>query len=981
MPRKITDFVINKKAHLFSFGLPIVILIITYIAMGMSPFGEKSILTLDMDGQYVYFFEQFRDVFTGQASLFYTFERSLGGEFLGLFAYYLASPLSFLVVIFPATAITETIMLIFLLKSGFAGLTFSIYLSKTRKMNSAGFVMFSVMYALCSYSTMYQFNTMWMDALIWLPLIVLGIEKLATEGKFKLFIISLAMAICSNYYIGYMLCIFVAIYFFAFILSKPSKDLNGLNETNHILKSLIRIVVASVIALMISAAIILSVYYSLSLGKSGYQDNVLNSDLRFDLLHLLAKMFLGSYDTVRLDGTPNIYVGLLPLLLLPIFYFSKKVSAREKVVFTILALIFVTSFSINALDLIWHGFQKPIWFNNRYSFLFSFVILQMAYRGYEDLDDFSVPFVGKSVGVLAVLLIIVQKTVILTRYEFANGAKKAVETKPGLTMVWLSLLFLLLYLLIFFVRKRTLLLQITTIVLVMVSCSEALINSIINWSGELQDGGVAYRKNYRTYVDNLGEVTAELKEKDTGFYRTEHVFIRKCNDNMVLNINGISEFTSTFNASTVNFLGRLGFFVDSPTVEYTVSNPVTDSLLGIKYVIGSTVTDSNGAFKGNNSINSSYVPVLSKNGYVIYENPYALPLAFCVDKDMQKSYNETNFFNKNYSFASVTENLFNSMIGKDTDIFTVCEYSTNIGALKYIETDIYGGKTFASPDETKPTYFYFTVKALENGNIYMHLPSPYTTATKLYIDGNSTPHYSTFFQGKNKTVVDLGYFKKGETVTVKLEFSHYRLYLWDTEDYFVQINEENFANAINTLKSGGLRIEKHSDAHFKGTISSSSDSLVFTTIPYDKNWQVFIDGEKVQTVELVDALLGFDITEGEHAIEIKYVPSQFITGAIISGLGILIFIALIILDKYFGFKIIPTKKLINNTKGSATPLNLPTLSEYVELFKSITEDTDGCYLDDEYYEDESISDEELDALLASIPHIDCLFKEDSEEKA
>ena len=138
---------LNEKRHCYlSFAVPIILLYITFICLGMYPFGTRAVLTLDMDGQYVYFFEQLRDVYTGDASIFYTFERGLGGEFLGYFTYYLASPLSLLVVLFPKTMITEAIMTMILLKTGLSGLTFSIYLGRTRKIKPIGISMFSVMY-------------------------------------------------------------------------------------------------------------------------------------------------------------------------------------------------------------------------------------------------------------------------------------------------------------------------------------------------------------------------------------------------------------------------------------------------------------------------------------------------------------------------------------------------------------------------------------------------------------------------------------------------------------------------------------------------------------------------------------------------------------------------------------------------------------------------------------------------------------------
>ena len=916
LSQKFVSFSKDKYYYYLAFGLPILILIITYIAVSISPFGAKSVLTVDMDGQYVYFFEQLRDVYTGNASLFYTFERALGGEFLGCFTYYLASPLSFLVVLFPATAITEAIAMIFLLKSGFAGLTFAIYLSHTRKKNPAGFTMFSVMYALCAYAVMFQFNTMWMDALIWLPLIVLGLECLVKEGKYRLFIISLALAVCSNYYVGYMLCIFVAIYFFAFVLSKSSEETNLINEENHFIKSLFRVGVSSVIALMLAAGIIFSAYYALSFGKSSFQDNSFNVDLRFDFLQLIAKSFLGSFDTIRDQGTPNIYSGLFPLLLLPLFYFSKKVSSREKVVFTTLALIFVASFSINTFDLMWHGFQAPIWFNYRYSFLLSFVILLMAYRGYESIDEHKMPILGKSAIGISLLLILVQRLVVLTRYEHNGSTWVPFDFKPDLTVIWLSLLFVLLYVLVIFVRKRTLLLKATTILLVVIVCAEALVNSIITWDGIFAEGGVASRNNYRTYVDNLGAVTDELNEMDDSLYRTEHLFNRKSNDNLVLDLKGGSEFTSTFNASTLKFLERLGFNTGGQSVLYTASNPITDSLLGFKYIISSDDSEKDAVTKANDL----YHRIIAKNGYYVYQNPYVLPFAYRVDKDFELALEKTEFFNGNEFLSSYNTNLLDCMLGKDSNVLTICDYTFNKGELEKTRVDADGGKSFYSPDDSKPCSFSYTVTPSTDGNIYIRLPSPYTTATKIYVNDSTTPLTNNYFQDKNKSLVNLGSFKAGEEVIVKLEFTWYRLYLWNTEDYFVQIDKDALNDAMDTLRSSGMRVSEHSDTSIVGTISSDDNGPVFTTIPYDSNWRVYVDGERVETYKMIDTMLGFDITEGKHTVELEYVHTPFLIGSIISIIGIDLLILLWILEKKFGFRIIPIKTIeyVDDDEGDVT---------------------------------------------------------------
>lgn len=888
---------LTEKKHLYlSFLLPVGIISIVFAVLGMFPFGTRSILTLDMDGQYIYFFEQLRDIYTGKESLFYTFERSLGGEFLGYFTYYLASPLSFIVVLFPNSMVTEAVMTMMIIKCGLSGLTFSIFLEKTRQKNTVGFIIFSVMYALCSYATMFQFNTMWIDALIWLPLIALGVWSIVKKGKFKLYVISLALAICSNYYIGYMLCIFVAVYFFICLFS-ISKDSIEVNKDLHGIKSFIRIVFYSVIALMIAAAVIFSAYYSLQFGKTSYQENSFDPTLRFDVLNLVAKMFIGSYDTVRLEGTPNIYAGVLLLLMLPAFYASKRVTPKEKIFYTVFALIFVISFSINTLDLVWHGFQTPVWFNYRYSFMFSFVMLIMAYRGYEELDTLHTAFFGKVALGLVGLLLVIQKAVTLTRYEW-EGEWVKVDAKPDLKMLWLSVLFILAYLLIIFVKKHFNQKKVLSVILLFVVCIEAFSNSLINWLGEIEDGGCASRTNYREFVDRMEAISSDVFERDSSFYRMEHTVKRKANDNLVANINGISEFTSTFNSSCVNFVKRLGFYSDSPTVIYLSGNPVTDSLLGIKYVIGSSTEDTNGKLPELNSISSLYSSYITKDGFAVYENPYVLPIAYRVDKNLNNSFKEREFFEGNKSPFNTVNNLVSSMLGKDASIFKTCDYTTHKDELKSIGYDDNGGISFRKHTSDETGSFYFNVTANQNGNIYMYLPTPYTTMATLML--NDVEITNSLFVGENIRVFDLGCYEKGETIRVKIKFNHYRIYLWDTKNYFVQIDESLLKEMSDTFNADGLQITEYSDTKFVGKVNSSSEGVIFTSIPYDENWRVYVDGERVETFELVDSMLGFNIGSGEFEIEMKYVHKPFIVGSVISLVGIGIFVLLCFLERRKG---------------------------------------------------------------------------------
>ena len=99
---------VNRKSWLYetvwiyglSFGLPIVILLLVLKHQGFYPFGGKTLFIMDMKDQYLEFFASLRNVISGDDSLFLSWSRSMGGNYLGLFAYYIASPLSFLTIFF-----------------------------------------------------------------------------------------------------------------------------------------------------------------------------------------------------------------------------------------------------------------------------------------------------------------------------------------------------------------------------------------------------------------------------------------------------------------------------------------------------------------------------------------------------------------------------------------------------------------------------------------------------------------------------------------------------------------------------------------------------------------------------------------------------------------------------------------------------------------------------------------------------------------
>ncbi|MBR1743081.1 MAG: YfhO family protein [Lachnospiraceae bacterium] len=197
-----------------SFFLPAGIFFSVLIFQGFFPNGTKTTLFMDLKGQYTEFLASLRYIFHGDDTLFFSWSRAMGGNALGLYAYYTGGILSFLSCIFPVSKIWLAVEILEILEVGLCGLSFAIFLEwgVKKKTESFGVIIFSACYALMSYNMVYTCCFMWIDGCIMLPLIMLGIEKIFQGKKGLLFYIFLSVAMISNYYTAYMICIFSVFY-------------------------------------------------------------------------------------------------------------------------------------------------------------------------------------------------------------------------------------------------------------------------------------------------------------------------------------------------------------------------------------------------------------------------------------------------------------------------------------------------------------------------------------------------------------------------------------------------------------------------------------------------------------------------------------------------------------------------------------------------------------------------------------------------
>lgn len=877
----------ERSAYLWSFFAPFLGMFVIYYCLTVWPLGRNSVLVLDLNAQYVYYFEQLRRIICDGDSLLYTFRRALGGEFMGMFAYYLSSPFSLLVALFPKENITEALYFILLLKTGFAGLSFSYLIKKSYSVKPLFRVMFSTMYALSSYAVVMQHNVMWMDNVIAFPLILIAVDSLIKEKKFKLYVATLVYSIMSNFYIGYMTCIFVFIWFFAryFMLSRGER--NQLGEKAHFIRSLVRIGLWSIVAVAVSAVIILPTYYSLTFGKLEFTTPKYTPKQLFDFADLLTKAFFGSYDSVRPSGMPFYYCGTLALILSPLYFFSDKIPTRRKVGYAVVMLILIASFNFSILDIIWHGMQRPNWLNARFAYMFSGLMLCMACETFTHLGELGVKtFLSSAVAWCACLIVL---------------AKIGYDNLPDFQCVWAGILVFVVISAVTpsYIRSLTNenARKTSSAVLCAVVFAECIGNGVVMLYSLGADVSYSKRSSYRQMIDTYTPAVNIIENTESGdnaFYRAEKLVHRKKNDNFALGLNGMSNSTSTLNAKAIALLEQFGYASMSHWSMYSGATAVTDALFDIKYVMADETDDK----PVMSYIHDLYNKIGSTDGggaIDVYENPYALSIAYSVNSDtLDFDLPAEDGKEKNYVDPFTYMNkLLSAMTGRSVKVWerVDLEASSDSGVDLIFAT---GHRGYEDNGELTPKLIY-RLNIEEEKPVYVYFPSGYPRDAELKLNGKKLCNY---FDGADFSIRELGVFEVGENVEVELYLKEDKLYIRSGCQYFWYFNEDEFISAIEELKDGVMDAHSDKDTKITGKISvPEGDGAVFTSIPYDDGWKVTVDGAEVQKKAVLNGtLIGFDITSGEHEIEFTYDPAPVKYGLMITFAGLSVFLFACMID-------------------------------------------------------------------------------------
>ena len=793
---------------LAAFFVPVLVLVVIFAQRGIFPFGEECFLRTDMYHQYAPFFSEFQYKLTHGGSLIYSWDIGMGVNFSALYAYYLASPMNWLVALCPRQFLIEFMTVLIVIKTGLSGLFFTWYLRKHTGTREFGSCFFGIFYALSGYMAAYSWNIMWLDCILLFPVILFGLERLVKEKKGMVYCIALGLSILSNYYISIMICIFMVIYAAVLVILYPPKKGKEFAATAD------RFTLYSLLAGGLAAVVLLPEIYALQATASGNFDFPKTVSSYFSIFDMIARHIGNVQTEIGLDHWPNIYCGVAVLMLLLLYLGNKNIKIKEKAVYFSLLLFFYASFSVNVLNFIWHGFHYPNSLPCRQSFIYIALVLVMCYKAYLELKNTPWKHIVMAFWGAAAFVILAEKLV-------DN------EEQFHFAVFYAAILFLALYtgcIYLYHSRKwcRD---GVLLAVLGLVFCESAVNMAVTSIPTTSRTAYVKDNEDTMLLADSI---------RSSVFYRIEKGESRTKNDGAWMNFPSASLFSSVASAAMSDFFKSVG--CESSTTAYSVkgSTPFIDALFAARY----------GIYPDQQPADSLKEQIGRQGSMWLYENKYTLPVGFVMPQDM-----ETNWVLDSGNPANVQNDL-SSVLGV-SNLLVPAEGVSE------------GKKLTFTADASGDYYVYVTNKKVEEVSAEI---------------GERSLSFDNVDRGY---FLELGYLPKGQEVILQSQTDGnpaMQAEIW-------RFDPEAMEEIYQCLSKSPLELSSWMDTGLAGSINTPEGGTMFTSIPYDKGWKIWVDGTAVSGRPVFDAFLGVDLEPGEHKIRLSYEPQGLKTGAVITGVS------------------------------------------------------------------------------------------------
>jgi len=867
---------------LLSFLIPFIIVILGDVALHMAPFGDHMLLISDAKVLYASDLAFIQRVLRGQEDVLYSFKSGIGMNLMGANSG-LLNPANVIVLMFDISFWPEMYTLLMAIDIAACGLTMFLFLSAVYGWKGLGLI-FSTVYALMGFNVAYCYHYNFILSPELLPLIALGIHQILKGKGPWLYILSLGYAIFASFYFGFMLCLASVVLFLFWYI----RDRNSLTTDKR--RIWINYTGSSLAAGLLPALVWMAALLSFSGGRleqNSITDFTFRENMSF--ADACAKFFIGANSiNEQVNGQPNVFIGSLSLFLNFAFFSDRRNSARKKTTYAIPLLFYFVTFYIRAFSMAVQGFSATNWFNYRYSFVFSFFMILIAFEEFSVLRDIDAADFKKAGAAFALFVVLVFGQ----RYSFVTGGGMLL----GLAFLSASLA------IIWWNRTDPVRAPVNLMVMILVLfCSiEAYANYVI-CTGSLRE----WESDLNRFKKDLfyGSVLSDaVHASDPGFFRMadEHATnAQASNDPRLFGYNGLNYFGSCENDFVYQGLSKLGLSRWNNRMWYTEGKPnVFDSLLGLKYVVSEREL----------AEEKNYEYKVEISGHQLFLNKTALPVAMLAARDDSNLALTLNPFENHNA-------LWKSLTGQEKDIFDqqseiaftyhagldgvvvdrekAKAYSASASAMTASES--VSDSAGSSSTSESGSGFIRDVNAIQSGN---HIECTFTAEH----DGPAYAYTGLMIDEKQgylgEAMYYLGTFRKGDSVTDYIplysQATDEYLKLLCAEYYVAYPNQEVLEAYSAQLRQNAGSIEKIKDSHLVGHVSADGNSRLFFTIPYDEGWKLTVDGREVPLEKTADLFMSANIDTGEHDYEMRFSPRGMQTGSYLSCVGLALLVLLTI---------------------------------------------------------------------------------------
>lgn len=943
----------KRSIYFLSAFFPMLIMLIVWAIIGLYPFGSRSLMSVDFGQQYVSFFGLLKNsVLSGDFSnLSYSFTQSLGGPMAGLVGYYLLSPFNLIFIITPFQYYGLAVFLIIWLRYGAIGLAFAFLLIKRYKgLSSKKYLvpLLSTAYALSGMLVAYQMNVIFYDAMIMLPIVIAYLEELLDGGRGVKYSIFLGMMLFFQFYMGYMSSIFIALY--ACFYASPKLSIEGSFKIKilNYCRPLIRALGYSIIGGGLASVSLLPILSSLLESRGGYNPGMTFSlDIIIKPLDILSKLTIGGFDSgawVMGPNLPNIYIGAFGFVGFILYFLCKKISSIKKWSAGVVTFVFFISFVNEFVNKIWHMGQMPLGFFYRFSWLFSFFMLVLAFQALKEGMEISKK--GKVISLillvaacsylsnatfhyikqlqpetftliisshlqLILLFITINATIIL--YLYWKLSKENIEKKATRVILIAVLLLISAILAVKGFLFSQICLTLLTYVFVIFSIKPKMSKVVVI----LLYGMTFFELGYNAYLAQVGFYYNEIdqfvdattsvkrvtdhvkKHSDKEFYRIASTFAYSRTSPSLLTYSGLENFSSTLEKSTIDHFSYMGNIGGYFSTIYANGTPLTDALYGVRYYMdfkdGADKQDEtqSGKMKFTRYTNRYDMDryftkkVYEDERYIVRENPNSFSIAYGTNNlvgDLK--------FNKNDAINNQNR-ILNAMKGVSVespgyvDYFTPLGFNIEVENVEVVKENKDNGEyVYRRKDNTKEGVIRFKFTPQTDNTYYLFSPQTLTgkNGYTVSVNGDLISNLIVFSQRQIWQITDRTS-QKESVIEFRFKFddidlSHLGLYRADVE----KINE-----TLHSRKNQELNVEQFNSTHIVGKVNITDGStIMMTSIPYNEGWKVKVDGKPIKTKKSWDSFLSFPISPGKHKVEFVFKQKWSTLGLLITVLSLIV---------------------------------------------------------------------------------------------